>query len=161
MIYNLPDQNLVFIKEKIDEIKTALFKTELGAEMLLPNNIIQTLKVEDDGTVWFFTSFNGLYSQLIDETFYAYLNYNRKGSDCRLQLSGKAAIINQEDAGLFSICNYTKGTYGRLVLVKMKIMQAAYFENKTETGHSWTKKIKQTITHMFQPTQNRTYHFSE
>ncbi len=45
------DENLVFLKEKIREIKFALFKSEINSELQLPNNIIQNLKVEDDGTV--------------------------------------------------------------------------------------------------------------
>ena len=59
MQYFQRDKNLDFIKEKIKEIKIAIFKTELNPELQLPNNIIQTFKVEDDGTVWFFTSCNG------------------------------------------------------------------------------------------------------
>jgi len=160
MLNHLPDRNLSFINDKINEIKIALFKTELGAELQLPNNIIQTLKADDDGTVWFFTSFNGKYCRNIDRPFYACLYYNKKGSDCRLQLSGKASMHNYDDAGLFSICNYTKGTYGRLVLVKMKIMQAEYFENKIGTNHSWTEKLKQTFNLIFQPSHNRSFSFS-
>ena len=115
MQFNYQDKNLEFLKEKIANIKIALFKTELDPELQLPNNIIQTLKVEDDGHVWFFTSCNVKYIENIDRPFYAYLNYQKKGSDCRLQLSGRASLIKNDDDGLFSICNYAKGGYGKLV----------------------------------------------
>ena len=155
------DKNLEFLKEKIKDIKIALFKTELNPELQLPNNIVQTLKVEDDGTVWFFTSCNGKHAENIDRPFYAYLNYQKKGTGCRLQLSGNASIVKNDDEGLFSICNYSKGCYGKLVLVKMKIMQAEFFENKFFENISWTEKIKNTFNHLFMPPAHRIYNFAE
>jgi hypothetical protein len=161
MQYFHQDKNLDFLKEKIKDIKIALFKTELNPALQLPNNIIQTLKVDDSGTVWFFTSCNGDHVKNIDKPFYAYLNYQKKGSECYLQLSGKAMLVDSEDEGLFSICNYTKGSYGKLVLVKLKIMHAEFFENKIMENISWTEKIKNTFSHLFMPPVHRTYNFSE
>ncbi len=161
MQYVYQDRNLEFLKEKIKTIKIALFKTELNPGLQLPNNIIQTLKVDDDGTVWFFTSCNGNHADHIDTPFYAYLNYQKKGANCRLQLGGKATLIKTDDQGLFSICNYAKGSYGKLVLVKMKIMQAEFFENNTFENISWTEKLKHTFNHLFMPPAYRTYNFSE
>lgn len=161
MQYFHKDKNLEFLKEKIEDIKIALFKTELDVELHLPNNIIQTLKVENDGTVWFFTSSNGNHVNQIDKPFYAYLSYQKKGSSCRLQLSGKANLVEHEDDGLFSICNYSKGSYGKLVLVKMKIMQAEFFENKFSENDSWTEKLKSTFSQLFMPPAQRTYNFSK
>jgi len=161
MQINYHDRNLSFLKDKINEIKTALFRTELGSELQLPNNIIQTCKVDNDGTIWFFTSFNGNCFQNIDRPFYAYLGYNKKGTGSHLQLSGIASIVKNDDEGLFSITNYAKGTYGRLVLVKFKIMQAEFFENNMGENHSWTEKLKHTFSHLFQPAAHRKYNFSE
>ena len=155
------DRNLDFLKEKIKDIKIALFKTELNPAWQLPDNIIQTLKVEDDGTVWFFTSCNGKHVENIDSSFCAYLSYQKKGTGCRLQLRGKACLVKNDNDGLFSICNYAKGSYGKLVLVKMKIMQAEFFENKFFENISWSEKIKNTFTHFFMPPAHRTYHYSE
>lgn len=153
------DRNLQFLKEKIKDIKIALFKTELNPELQLPNNIIQTLKVEDDGTIWFFTSCNGKHAEQIDKPFYAYLSYQKKGNGCNLQLSGKACFVKNDDDGIFSICNYPKGSYGKLVLVKMKIMQAEFFENNFFENNSWTEKVKHTLNHLFMPAAHRTYNF--
>ena len=160
MEYFHQNRNLDFLKEKIEDIKIALFKTELNPELQLPNNIIQTLKVEDDGTVWFFTSCNGKQVENIDRSFYAYLSYQKKGGDCRLQLGGKATLVKTDDEGLFPILNYAKGSCGKLVLVKMKIMQAEFFENKFLKNISWSEKIKNTFNHLFMPPAHRTYNFS-
>lgn len=158
---NHHDRHLDFIKEKINEMKTALFKTEPDPLLQLPNNIIQTLKVDHEGMVWFFTACNGIAPRLIDRPFFAYLNYHQKGNGGYLQLSGKASIAGYEDQGLFSISQYTKGSYGRLVLVKLKIMQAEFFENSLVENHTWAEKLKHTFSHLFQPAAHRKYNFAE
>jgi Pyridoxamine 5'-phosphate oxidase like len=161
MQYNYQHRNLHFIREKINEIKTALFTSDLNTELQLPNNIIQTLTVENDGTIWFFTSCNRNHVKNIDGAFNAQLNYQKKGTGCRLQISGTASLVKNDDEGLFSIYNHPKGSYGKLVLVKMKIMQAEFFENKFLDNISWTEKIKNTFTHLFMAPAHRTYNFSE
>ena len=161
MPFNYIDRNFDFLKKKINEIKIALFKTELNPQLQLPNNIIQTYKVEDDGTVWFFTSFNGKQYKNINRPFYAYLSYYKKETGCHLQVSGSATIIENEDNGLFSMNNYPKGYYGRLVLVKMKILQAKFYENKVLENTSWTEKFKNTFNHLFLQPAHRSYNFSE
>lgn len=159
-MYDDQDEHLNFLKEKISSIKIALFKSEFNSELQLPNNIIQTLKVDDDGSVWFFTSCNGDHASHIDRTFYAYLDYYRKGTGCRLQIGGKANIV--DNGGLFSM-NDDKGSYAKLVLVRLKIMQAEFFENKMEAPSttSWTDKIKTAFHHLFLSNSHRIYHFSK
>lgn len=157
MLHDDHDDNLDFLKQKINFIKIALFKSEFHSELHLPNNIIHTIKVDDDGTVWFFTSCNGDYAKYIDRSFYAYLDYYKKGTDCRLQLSGKANIVEDENEGLGA--DYEKGPYGKLVLVKLKIMQAEFFENRPQVTTTWTDKIKNMIHHLFPAPTHRVYDF--
>ncbi|MEP7165598.1 MAG: pyridoxamine 5'-phosphate oxidase family protein [Ferruginibacter sp.] len=159
MQYNYQDENLAFLKEKIREIKIALFKSEINSELQLPNNIIQVLKIEDDGTIWFFTSCSGKQAESIERSFYAYLDFYKKGTDCRLQISGRASIADN-DEGLFDMSNYSKGISGSLILVKMKIMQAEYFESSQLGNVSLTERIKSVINHLFVTPQHRVYDFS-
>jgi general stress protein 26 len=154
------DDNLSFLQEKIKDIKIALFKSEMNSELQLPNNIIQTLKVEEDGHVWFFTSCNGDYAKNIDRSFYAYLDYYKKGTECRLQLSGKAVIVDDEDESFLTMSNYSKSTASRLVLVKMKIMQAEYFENRQIPSITWKDKLKEAFNHFFFAPTHRVYDFN-
>ncbi len=154
------DENLVFLKEKIREIKFALFKSEINSELQLPNNIIQTLKVEDDGTVWFLTSCNGEYAQSIAKSFYAYLDFYKKGTECRLQVSGRANIVEDDGETFLTMSNYSKSTSSRLVLVKLKIMQAEYFETKQQQYVSWKEKMKGAFNQLFFNPSHRIYDFS-
>ena len=154
------DNNLVFLKEKINLIKIALFKSEINSELQLPNNIVQTLRVEDDGTIWFFTTCRGNPARFINKSFYAYLDFYKKDTGCRLQLSGKANIVDNDYESTFSSWDgYSKEGY-TTVLVKMKIMQAEFFENKIITDISWIERIKGIINNLFLPPTHRSYHFS-
>lgn len=159
MLYQ-QDEHLQFIQEKIADIKIALFKSEINSELQLPNNIIQTLKVDEDGHIWFFTSCTGDYAQNVEKSFYAYLDYYRKGTDCRIQLSGKASIIDDVDDGFLNISDYGKSTASRLVLIKMKIMQAEYFENRVSPNLNWREKIKGLVQHLFFSESHRVYDFN-
>ena len=154
------DTNLAFLQEKIKDIKIALFKSEMNSELQLPNNIIETLKVEEDGYVWFFTSCGGDYAKHVDKSFYAYLDYYKKGTDCRIQLSGKASIVEDDSGELLTISNYSKSTASRLVLVKMKIMQAEYFENKQTLNNTWKEKLLGVFNNLFLNDSHRIYDFN-
>ncbi len=154
------DENLTFLKHKIREIKIALFKSEINSELTLPNNIIQVLQVDDHGHVWFLTSCCREQAKNIDPSFYAYLDFYKKGTDCRLQVSGRAVIVEDDDKTFLTMSNYSSGIASRLVLVKMKIMQAEYFENKQMDNVSWKEKLKGAVTSLFFTTSHRVYDFS-
>lgn len=153
------DENLAFLRSKINQIKIALFKSETDFELQLPNNIVQTLSVEDDGTIWFFTTCNGCHARFMDKSFYAYLNYYKKDTGCRLQLGGKAIIVENSEHSFVEAADYSKELY-TTVLVKMKIMQAEFFENKITPDVSWTEKIKSVLSGLFLPATHRIYNFS-
>ncbi|GAB2812925.1 hypothetical protein [Ferruginibacter profundus] len=153
------DYNFNFLKQKINEIKIALFKTEdITNELNLPNNIINTLKTDDDGAVWFFTAFKGYYeiTKMMDKPFFAYLDYYKKGCDGHLHLSGKATIVSK-DFGFFNI-SYPGSNYG-VALIKMKIVHAEFYENKIPANVSWSQKVKYAINNLF-ISHPRVYNFS-
>ena len=54
-----------------------------------------------------------------------------------------------------------KGAYGKLVLVKLKIMQAEFFENRPAATASFADKIKNMINHLFPAPTHRVYDFSK
>ncbi|MEO6489555.1 MAG: hypothetical protein ABIO04_06415, partial [Ferruginibacter sp.] len=75
-------------------------------------------------------------------------------------VSGKAILVEDDEDELFSISNYSTGTVGKLLLIKMKIMQAEYFESKPSTKETWTDKIKVAFNHIFLPPSHKVYDFS-
>ena len=139
---NNNDTTLAFLKEKIENIRIALFKAEINSELQLPNNIISTLKVDNDGYIWFYTSCNGSYAPQVDKEFFAYLDYYQKGGDTRLRINGRACIIEGCGSDADAVEN------SNLILLKMKIMQAEYFGSDVERQQTWMDKIKATFTEL-------------
>lgn len=147
------NNDLLFIKQKIEDIKVALFKAETDSILRLPNNIISTLKADEKGYIWFFTSYTGPYAQYLNKELYVSLEYYKKENTCRLVINGKANIEtdNAEFPKEFS--------YDRVVLLKVKILKAEYFENKT-TSLSFKEKIKSAINYIMAVDSHRMYDFS-
>lgn len=149
------DINLAAVREKIKEIKIAMFKSDIKSELKLPNNIIETLQVEEDGTIWFFTTCFGNHAAQLEKSFYAQLNYYKKGSGFHLQIDGNATIIeNNINYSTMAEKNYDT------VLIKMNILHAGVFEIKKVENISLTQKIKQVINNLFMPSVNKSYNFS-
>lgn len=155
-------ESFSFITEKIKEIRIGLFKSEINSELLLPNNVIQVLRVDDAGHIWFFTSCNGRQAANINKTFYAYLDFHKRGTDSRLLLNGTAFIVDEpeEVEELLSESNYSKTVAPSLVLVRMKIMQAEYFEGHDSTkAMSWKEKLFNSFAGLFSDTNHKIFDF--
>jgi len=151
--------NLIFLREKIKQIKIAMFKPEKNDMLQLPNNIISTLKVDDEGYVWFFTSQKGNYAQQ-PETFFAYLEYYQKGGDGRLRINGKASIVTDYDEIDFAVKPSVPGMYGQILLLKVKIMQAEYIISKPANKIPFKERIKSMFTEIFISQEQRVFDFS-
>ena len=155
------DNHLSFLKSKIHEIKVAIFKPEMNSELNLPNNIIQVLKVEEDGTLYFFTSCAGNYAGHLDRSFYGYLDFYRKGCEGRLMVSGKAEIVETDEEDLLSQSNYSKQTANRLVLVKLKMMQAEFLESGIQQHReSFIDRMRHVVSQWFLTPTHKVYDFS-
>ncbi len=149
------DTTLVFLRDKIEDIRIALFKAEMASVLQLPNNIISTLKVDDEGFIWFYTSCNGMYAGQVDKEFFAYLDYYQKGRDSRLRVSGKTTIVEGCGADAAAVDD------SNLLLLKMKIMQAEYFGTDIEKQQNWMDKIKTTFTELLSTSAlSKKYRFS-
>lgn len=160
----ITDNNLEFINKKIKSINVALFKPEMASELQLPNNIIQVIKSDDDGNIWFFTSCIHEQANNLNKQFYGYLDFYRKGFDERLKISGKAVIVDEDEMNksLFQHSNYSIGTASRLVLVKLKIIQAEYSEARLPVinNDSILTKLKSAFLQTFFSPSHKVFDFS-
>ena len=157
MQYN--DTHLSFLREKIMETKVAIFKSEINSELSLPTNVIQTLSVDEEGNIYFFTACNGNYANNIDLPFYAYLDYHKRGFENRLRISGKAVIVRDENKDAEETVQLDGVTAKSIVMIKMKIMQAEFFGQTSHSQQSWPQKLKSTLSHLFFPETEHRYTF--
>lgn len=157
----LQQDHLLFLQRKIGETRVAMFRPEMDSELQLPHNIISTIKTDDDGNIWFFTSCNGNYAKNIDQHFYAYLDYNQKGGAYRLCIGGKASIVQDDPADHASRLHTHHGINDNIVLIKLKMMHVEYFENKLlQHTSSFKTRIMDFFSEMFNSHHYRQFDFS-
>lgn len=138
-----------FLKEKINDIRSALFFSQNNDVIKMPTSIITVLRVDDDGYVWFFVSRPQQYLDAFEKEFPARLDFFRKGKSYFLQVTGKAFIVDAKDIAvdeLADVSNQVKdGAMHELVLMKVKIANAEYFDNTREEKSFWWNSFTQSI----------------
>jgi hypothetical protein len=145
-------QQTNFLQEKIQEIGSAICYNLSDAVLKLPTSIITKLKVDDYGYVWFFVQKPNASLQVFDAEFPVRLDFYKKGAGCYVQAEGKAWVVTDpEEAG--TIGSFAEGVSQQerksLVLVKVKILRAEYYETKTSHGNSWWQNAVNSLSAWF------------
>ena len=150
------NQQLNFLQEKIKEIGSAIFFNQSDSVLKLPTSIVTTLKVDDYGYVWFFIQKPRQDLKEFETEFPVRLDFFRKGTSCFLQVNGKGWVVNDpeqiynlftvpEEGGQFPLTE--------MVLVKVKILKAEYYETKTSKA-TWWRHAAGTFTTWFRNSNN-------
>jgi hypothetical protein len=129
----LSDIHRGFLRDRINEIGSALFFNTSNAAFKLPTSIISALKVDDHGNILFFLHKPDVFIEESDKEFPARLDFYRKGKPFFLQVSGKALVItdDQEINELVDMAPELKiQALARVMLVKVQILHAEYFEQR-------------------------------
>jgi hypothetical protein len=114
------DLNLQFIREKINQLRTAVMYSMSNSINRLPNDVVTAIKVDEEGQLWFLCRGPHPAVKDFEETFPARLSFFRKGFDFFVEVSGKAVVVNN---------NYTDAKDGqKTLLVKMDMLNIEYTE---------------------------------
>lgn len=151
------NQQLSFLQEKIREIGSALFFNLSESVLKLPTSIVSTLKVDDYGFVWFFVQRPPQSLKEFEMEFPVRLDFFKKGSGCFLQVNGKGWVVSDpEELNSFVTLpeDAKKLATNEMVLVKVKIMRADYFETKTVQHQSWWQSAVNTVNTWFRHSNN-------
>src|SRR3954471_23309159 len=143
------NQQLNFLQEKIQEIGSALFFNLSESVLKLPTSIVSTLKVDDYGFVWFFVQKPMQNLKEFESEFPVRLDFFRKGSGCFLQVNGKGWVVSdpEEMNSFVSLPEDAKRVaLNEMVLVKVKILRAEYYETRSTQNHSWWQGAVNTVT---------------
>lgn len=128
------DIHVGFMRERILEIGSALFANTGSATFKLPTSIISVLRVDEAGNVWFLLHKPEVFMEEADRSFPARLDFYRKGKSFFLQVTGKAEVITDEALISELAGNGNEGlSSSRLMLVKVQVEHAAYFEQRERT----------------------------
>lgn len=151
------NQQFSFLQEKIREIGSALFFNLSESVLRLPTSIVSTLKVDDYGFVWFFVQRPKQSLKEFDSEFPVRLDFFRKGSGCFLQINGKGWVVTdpEEMNAFVTLPEDTKKlAMHEMVLVKVKIMKAEYYETKTSNSQTWWQNAMNTVSTWFKPSNS-------
>lgn len=151
------NQQLSFLQERIREIGSALFFNLSESVLRLPTSIVSTLKVDDYGFVWFFVQRPKQSLKEFETEFPVRLDFFKKGSGCFLQVNGKGWVVfDPEEMNMFVTLpeDAKKLATNEMVLVKVKIMRAEYYETQTSNSRSWWQNAVDTVTTWFRHSNN-------
>ena len=119
------DFNLRLIRDRIYEMHSAIMYNLSDEVLRLPNNIVNVVKVDDEGQLWFVCDKPAYQPRQYSELFPVRLQFYRKGKLFHLEVSGPAAFAN--------IFRYENEVLADRVLIKMKMKNITYTETPQKT----------------------------
>ncbi|HEX6845871.1 MAG TPA: hypothetical protein VF144_02780 [Chitinophagaceae bacterium] len=139
------DYKLMFIKNKLQQIKSAVMYTTNGNVARLPNDIVEFESVDDDGLLWFSAHIPRQWVKAYELHFPAKLIFYRKGIDYYVEITGTALVVNKQDV-IYGVNNVEGG--------KMLLKMVPYYIEYTETGRkdAGFKKLRSQIQEVFMNT---------
>lgn len=139
------DYKLLFIKNKLQQIKSAVMYATNSNLDRLPNDIVEFESVDDEGLLWFSAHIPREWNKAYELHFPAKLIFYRKGVDYYVEINGTAVVVNKQD-----VINDTGHSYGGKLLLKMVPYYIEYTETKKkEIGF---KKLKGQVYDIFMNT---------
>lgn len=143
------NQQLCFLRDKIQEIGSAIFFNLSESILKLPTSIVETIKVDDFGFVWFYVQKPKQDLREFDKEFPVRMDFFRKGKNYFLQVEGKAWMINDpEEINSLDVPEDEKNKLSEMVLVKVKIQKAEYHETGSgakQVNSSWWQNAMTSI----------------
>jgi hypothetical protein len=134
------DNNLEFIREKIYEVRSAIMYNMSNAVIKIPNNIVNAVRVDEEGNLWFLCQKPMQFIAECEQHFPARLKFYRKGISYFLEVSGKASIVSNtpQKHKLGDRVNYKEA-----VLIKMSMLNIEYneVEEKKTPQLAWLDKM--------------------
>ena len=153
---------LFFLQEKISELQTALFYNLSSSVFKTPTTLVRALTTDDCGQIWFCMPVNGSFINEFDEQFPSLLQFFKKGKKFHVRINGRAFIVNdpEEINNISWASNEIKiaALTGKLMLLKVKIQYADYFEQKHKEKKAkteWNTILKNIYTILFETGQSK------
>ncbi|MDB5193537.1 MAG: hypothetical protein JWQ96_3100 [Segetibacter sp.] len=159
------DKNLQFISDKILDTRVALLHCYSNSLLKLPNTIVNTIRVDADGYIWFYILRPPQLLSQFDNEFPVTLNYFKKGNSYSLQILGKASLIYDADELIEPLKLMTeeeKRALATNILFKVKIIKVDFFDLDVERNQNLWGRVKSAmlnLLHWGEP-DARTFEFS-
>jgi len=138
--YLVMDTRQLFLQERIKNLGSAIFFNQSDAVLKLPTSIVRIIHVDDYGYIWFFVQRPQQRLTEFEKEFPVKLDFFRKGLDYSLQVIGNGYIVRDPEE-LFvvttNIDEVKQFNPEKMVLIKVKMTRADFFENISGHKSSW------------------------
>jgi hypothetical protein len=138
------NSDIPFLRQKIQELQRALFISENTSLLRMATTIVSIFRVDELGQIWFFVPRPTQALQEFDREFPVRLELFRKGAPFFLHITGKAYIVNDPEEVNSLLFDDMKQQVGSgMVLIKVKMSKADYFESAMATQHTgWWRDLR-------------------
>ncbi len=143
----LNQSDLRFLREKIQDLKNAIFFSQNTSLLRMATTIVSISKVDELGQMWFFIPRPLQALHEFDREFPVRLEFFRKGKKFFLHVSGKAFIVTDpEEVNSLVHDDIRQLASDHLVLIKVRMTKADYFESSGsgDLAHAsgWWKDVR-------------------
>jgi len=145
-------RQLQFLQKRIEHHHNAVFFNLSDSVSRLPTSVVSTLKVDDTGHIWFVVKRLELPLKEVEMEFPVRLDFFKKNTNYHLQIRGKGfSVTDPEEVSAFlgSLPGSTISVYNDTVLVKVKMLNADYFETSTSEKTNWWQNAISSISNWF------------
>src|ERR1700749_3133706 len=139
----LNQSDLRFLREKIQDLKNAIFFSQNTSLLRMSTMIVSISKVDELGQMWFFVPRPPQALHEFDREFPVRLEFFRKGKKFFLHVSGKAFIVTDpEEINSLVYEDLREQAAGHMVLIKVRMLKAEYFESSVPARHAgWLRDL--------------------
>ncbi len=142
----LTDKHIQFLKEKISDLENALFHNYSTSVLKLPVSVVKIREVDEVGQVWFYINRPSQALQYFEHEFPAQLQFYKKGKQHRMQVHGKAIIVDDpEQLNTLPTDLFPVKSNDNMVLVKVKIAKVDYYEPWELKRTNWFTSMRNAL----------------
>jgi len=130
------EKNIALLKEMIEEVRICMFTT-LSDKDEFSSRPMGTAKVEDDGTIWFFTNEFSLKTKEISKENQVTLGYSDPSNNTYVSVNGKAELVDDQVRKEAYFSAPIKAWFPdgvddpRLILIKVDPIVAEYWDSSS------------------------------
>ena len=152
------ENNLPFLKARINEIKSAILYSTTNELIRIPVSIISILRMDENGHLWFFVKRPPQLMTEYEKSFPAHLQFYRKGKPFFIYVSGYAHVAEDKETirELVALGPETEhAALQNLALINLKMVKVEYYEQKSKSIKAAASKglLQNLFTTLFKPSR--------
>jgi len=145
------EKNIAILKEKVESVRICMFTT-LSSKDEFGSRPMAVAKIEDDGSIWFYTNEYSLKSKELSKDNHVLLAFSNPSSNTYLTVKGQAELVDDQVRKEAYWSPFVKAWFPdgiedpRLILLKVSPENAEYWDSSSSKIVVLFSTIKAIIT---------------